>query len=78
MRTKWSVLAGCVAAAIICASVVAACAGCGGSTAPRDVVNNEGLAGCMTVVAVPDWPMKDGRTCRGPWEAGLERPIRRM
>jgi hypothetical protein len=34
--------------------------------------------GCMTVVAVSDWPMKDGRTCRGSWEAGLERPIRRM
>jgi hypothetical protein len=34
--------------------------------------------GCMTVVAVPDWPMKEGRTCRGPWEEGLERPLRRM
>lgn len=38
----------------------------------------EKVTGCMTVVAVPDWPMKEGRTCRGPWEAGLERPIRRM
>ena len=47
---------------------------------PRSVLGGQGNIppGCMTVVAVPDWPMKDGRTCRGPWEAGLERPIRRM
>ena len=43
MRTKWSILASCVAATMICASVVAACAGCGGSTAPRYAANNEGL-----------------------------------
>jgi len=45
---------------------------------PKKICPRGPAGGCMTVVAVPDWPMKEGRTCRGPWEAGLERPIRRM